>query len=129
MYLSFSIIVLIFAAAVIGAYVSAFIGGFANGNKGAAIGGLAGLLVGAAVGTGIIVTCQNSEVEAWQYDRAAAMIASDCRMTPLGRRVLSDKIITQAEFWRLDDMTNELGLANARSRINGEPFRQCDTRA
>lgn len=129
MYLDFTVIILIFAAAAVGAFVLAFIGSMANGDEGANAGGMIGLLVGAVVGTGIIVMCQNSEVEAWQYDRAAAMIASDCRMTPLGRSVLSDKIITQAEFWRLGDLAHDLGIANARSRINGESFRQCATRS
>lgn len=129
MYLSLTVIVLILACAIIGAFVSAFVGGLANGDAGASAGGKIGLFAGAIIGIGIIVMCQNSEVAAWQYDKAAVMIAADCRMTPLGRAVLKDKIITQAEFWRLDDMSDQLGLETARSRINGEPFRQCATRA
>lgn len=87
-----------------------------------------GILVG-LVGSAVVVDqIQRAEINAWEYSNATDIIRGDCRLSTYAASILSDRVISNREYWRLQDMAKAVDLADARSKINGESLRQCPAR-
>lgn len=85
-------------------------------------------MIGVAAAIGLTLNFQHKEIRSWQYEDARSTIAKDCRLADLVNSILADRIVENAEYWRLQDREAELRLADARAGINGDVLRQCPSK-
>ena len=118
MYISVMTMVIIGWLSMVGAFI-----GYAVSRTSA--GGLAGTIIACVLSCFVLASFQNSEIASWQYDEMMSVRESDCRVAPMIGSMLADKRVSKAEYWRLQDLTAELRLRDARGRANDEVRRQC----
>lgn len=98
------------------------VGGMITNSFGGAIcGAVAGLILG-IMG---VTAYQNSEIRPEEYDFIIDARERDCRLAPLIKSILADKIVSKSEYGRIEALTEELDLRDARGRLNQAPRRQC----
>lgn len=118
MYLNVMTMVLVGWLSMVGAFVG-------YGASRTSAGGLAGTIIACVLSCAALACFQNSEIASWQYDDVMRIRESDCRVAPMVRSMLANKRVSKAEYWRLQDLTAELRLRDARGRANDEARRQC----
>lgn len=118
MYISVMTVVIIGWLSLVGAIVG-------YGASRTSAGGLAGTIIACVLSCAVLASFQNSEITSWQYDDVMSIRENDCRVEPMVRSMLANKRVSKAEYWRLQDLTAEIRLRDARGRANDEVRRQC----
>jgi uncharacterized protein YcfJ len=125
MYIDVPITLMIIVASAITWFIGGCIGESRGDDRSAWKGAWIGAIIGLMASSFAADRFQQSEIDTREYENATKMIAGDCRLSTYAASILSDRVITKREYWRLKDRKSELRLGDARSKVNGESLRQC----
>lgn len=119
MYVDFPSVMLMLMGALIGVVI-----GLATRSMMGLVIGVVGGLAAACIS---VTTSQSREIEAWRYQQLERIRGEDCRVAPMIKTAVGDRIITRLEYYRIMDAVERNAVVDARDSLAQVSQRQCVT--